>query len=122
MAFGAAGGSGWVCVSGGSRGARCKCACSSDVCASELENRLQRALCDFRLIGRVGREELSALDDRVRNNRTQMIVNARAEKAGVTARILRRSLFEILNDFGFRIRPGNLKLVAQSDAYGTAGE
>ena len=55
----------------------------------KLEDRLQRALRDLRLIRRVGGEKFAALDDRVRDHRAQMVVNARAQKAGVAVRILR---------------------------------
>ena len=88
----------------------------------KLEDRLQRALRDFRLIGRIRGEKLSSLNNRVRNNRAQMIVNARAKKTRIPDRILRGSLFKILNDLGFRVWPGNLQRFAQPEALGNAGK
>jgi hypothetical protein len=51
-----------------------------------------------------------------------MVVYTRAKKAGVPAGILRGALFEILDDRGFRKRPGNLQRFAQSEALGNAGK
>ncbi len=88
----------------------------------KLENCLQRALRDFRLIGCVRGEKLAALDDRVRHHRAQVTVDARAKKTRVPVRVFRRALFEILNDFCFRIRSGNLQCFAQPKAFGNAGK
>ena len=47
----------------------------------ELEHRLQRALRDLGLVGRVGSQELRALGDRVDDRRHVVVVHARAEEA-----------------------------------------
>ena len=88
----------------------------------KLEDRLQGALRDFRLIGCVGGEELSTLDDRVRHHGTQMIVDARSKEIRVPNRIFSGALFKILNDLGFRIRSGNLQRFAQAEAFGNTGK
>ena len=49
----------------------------------EFEDGLQRALRDLRLVGRVGGEELAARDQRVDDDRTVVVVGARAEEDGV---------------------------------------
>ena len=64
----------------------------------KFEDRLQRALADLRLIRRVGSEEFAALDQRVRDHRAQVVVHARAEKAGIPAGIFRRARAEIFDD------------------------
>ena len=69
---------------------------------------VERALRDFGLIGRVGSEEFAALDQRIGDDRAQMLVDARAEKRGVAARIFRGACLEILDDFGFRKRAGQI--------------
>ncbi|KIU01487.1 hypothetical protein QU38_01365, partial [Staphylococcus aureus] len=58
----------------------------------ELEHHLQRALRDFRLIGRVGGEELAALDDMIDARRHVMAIGAGAEEEGRRPRrqVLRR--------------------------------
>ena len=72
----------------------------------KFEDGRERALGDFGLIGSVGSEEFAALDERVGDDRTKMLVNAGAEKRSVAARIFRRARLKILNDFRFRERAG----------------
>jgi len=67
----------------------------------KLKDRLERALRDFRLIWRVRGQKFTALDDCVRHNRAKVVVDARSEKTRIPKRILRSTLFEILNDFRF---------------------
>ena len=52
----------------------------------ELEQDLQRALRDFRLVGRVGGQELAALDEVIDARRDVMLVGAAAEEEGHLAR------------------------------------
>src|SRR2546430_15685723 len=79
----------------------------------KLEDRLQGALRNFRLIRRVRGKEFTALDDRVGHPRTQVVVNPRAEKTRIACCVFRRALLEILDDFGFRVRPRKLQGLAQ---------
>ena len=88
----------------------------------KLEDRLQRALADFRLIRRVGSEEFAALDQRVGDHRAQMVVNARAEKTGVAAGIFRRARAEIFDDLLLGHRPRKIQRLFQPELLGNRRE
>ena len=75
----------------------------------KLENRGERALREFRLVRRVGSEEFAALDQRIGHHRAQMLVDARAEKRSVAARIFRGARLKILDDLGFGKRAGQIE-------------
>ncbi len=64
----------------------------------KFKNGLQRALADLGLIGRVRSQEFAALDQGISDNRAQMVVHARAEEAGIPARIFRGPRAEVIND------------------------
>ena len=83
----------------------------------KFEDGLQRALRDFRLIRRVGSKKFAALDNCVGDDRAQVVVDARAQKTGVAERIFRRALLEILNDFRFGKRPGQIQRPASADTF-----
>ncbi len=51
-----------------------------------------------------------------------MIVDARAEKARVPVRILRGAVLEILDDFRFRVRSGDVQCFAQPKTFGNAAK
>ena len=84
----------------------------------KFEDCRERALRNFRLIRSVGSEKFAALDQRVGHHRAHVLVNARAEKRSVAARILRRARLEILDDLRLRKRPGQRKRFAQSKFFG----
>ena len=83
----------------------------------KLEDRLQRALADFRLIWRVGSEEFAALDQRIRDHRAQMVVDARAEKTRIPAGIFRRARAKIFDDFLLGHRSGELQRLFQPELF-----
>jgi hypothetical protein len=74
----------------------------------EFKNSLQRTLRYLRLIRRIGRKKFAALNDRVGNHGTQMIVNASPSKTCVAARILSGALCKVLDDFCFGEWAGQL--------------
>jgi len=78
---------------------------------------LQRALRYLRLIGCVRSKKFAALNNGVRDDRAQVVVNSGAEKTAVTKGIFRRASLEILDNFGFRVRPGNIQRFAQPVAF-----
>jgi hypothetical protein len=59
---------------------------------------LQRALANLGLIRRVRSQELAALDQGICDHRAQMVVDARAEEAGIAARVFRGPRPEVIND------------------------
>src|SRR5271167_812547 len=80
----------------------------------KLEDSLQRALCDFRLIRSVRGEKIAALNDGIRDYGTKMVINAGAEKARVSAGILRCAGFEKVDDFRLGERAGQIECFAKS--------
>src|SRR4029077_4707102 len=88
----------------------------------KFKDGLERALRNLRLIRRVGSEKLAPLNDRVRHYRAQMIVNASSKKAGISIRILRRALLEILDHLGLRIWPRDFQSFAQPKTLRNTGK
>ncbi len=68
-----------------------------------LEQGLQVALADFRLIGRVGSDELAPRGDIIDDRRDEMVVASAAEEADAAARriVLRRQLAQVRGQFQF---------------------
>ena len=75
----------------------------------KFEDGLQRALADFRLIGRVRGEEFTAQQDCVRNYGTQVVIDAGAQKTGVAQGIFGGALAEILDQLGLREGAGKIE-------------
>jgi hypothetical protein len=72
-------------------------------------------LADFRLIRRVGSKEFAALDQRIRDHRPQMVVDARTEKAGIPEGIFRPPLAEIFDDLLLGHRSRQLQRLFQPE-------
>jgi hypothetical protein len=51
-----------------------------------------------------------------------MVVNAGSEETRISRRVFRRALLEILDDFRFRVRPGNFQRFAQAVLFRNAGK
>jgi hypothetical protein len=88
----------------------------------ELEDRLQRPLRDLRLIRRIGSEKLAPLNNRVGYHRAQVIVDSRAQKAGVPDGIFVCALFEVLDDLSFGERSRQSQRFAEPVTLGDAGK
>ena len=76
----------------------------------ELEDGLQGALRDLRLIGRVGGEQLAARDERIDDQRAVVVVGAGAEEADVAGGVLGARRAEPVDDFalGHLARDGEI--------------
>ena len=80
----------------------------------KFEDRLQRALRNLRLIGRVGGEKFAARNQRINNDRAVVKVGAGAQKTGVSVAVLARALAEEVDDFRFRHLARNLEVAGQA--------
>ena len=70
---------------------------------------LKCALADLGLIRRVGGEEFAAQQNRVGYNGAQVVVNARAQKAGIAVRIFGGARAKKCDNLGFRKRAGQIR-------------
>ena len=97
---------------------------SSEIDGLELEHRLQRALRDLGLVGRIWSEELRALRDRVDDRRHVVVVHARAEEGDLVLRagVARGELGQPLVDrlLGHAVR--QLQRTVEPHAGGQVGE
>ena len=82
-----------------------------------FEDRLQHALAHLGLVGRVGGQELAALEDRIHDRRHVVVVHARAEEGQLTARVgvAPGELGDVCEHLLLRQRRGELELAAQAD-------
>ncbi len=90
----------------------------------ELEHRLQAALGDLGLVGRVGRQELGAGDDRVDDRRRVVVVHAGAEEADLRLGIgvARRERAHPLVDLGLAEAVGQVESTVEPDVRGDVEE
>src|SRR5262249_40028909 len=83
----------------------------------KFKDRLQCALSDFGLIWGVRGKKFAAQENRVRDNGAEMIVDSRAQKAGVAERIFSGAFLEIIDDFGFRQGTGQFQRLTQPETF-----
>ena len=83
-----------------------------------LEDRLEDALAHLRLVGRVGREQLAALQDGVDDGRDVVVVDAGPEERELLRRVdvPARQLFEMAGELLLRQRPLEVQLAAEAHA------
>ena len=67
----------------------------------EFEDRLQRALRNLRLIGRVGGQKLAARNQRINDDRAVVGVGAGAKESGVAVAVFAGALAKPVHDLGF---------------------
>ena len=88
----------------------------------EFEDRLQRALADFRLVRGVGGIKLAAGYERIHHGRAEVVISSGAQEAGEIAGILRGSLFEVPQDFRLRLARPQPKCPLQTERRGDGGK
>ena len=79
----------------------------------ELEDRLQRALGNLRLVGRVGREKFAARDQRIDDHGPVVHVGAGAQEARVLDAVFLGALPEPVHDFRFRHLARNFQVAIE---------
>ena len=80
----------------------------------EFEDRLQRALGNFRLIWRVGGQKLAARDERIDDDRPVVRIGAGAEETGVAVAVFAGALAKPVYDFGFRHLARNFQVAIEA--------
>jgi hypothetical protein len=80
----------------------------------ELENGLERALGNFGLVRRVGREPFAARDEGVDHHGTVMAVGSGAEHDCVMVAVFLAAIAKPLNDLGFGHRARHLQVALNS--------
>ncbi len=76
----------------------------------ELKHRLQRPLRDLRLVGRVARQKLTALHQRIDDHRLVVLVHARTQKACVPGRIVVRVPTKALDDLRLAVLARDIQI------------
>ena len=88
----------------------------------ELEDGLQRALRDLRLVGRVAGEELAALHQRIDDHRAVVAIGAGAQEAGVAGRVLLAGGVEVVDDFALALLARDVEVAGEAILGGNDGE
>ena len=88
----------------------------------KLEDRLQRALRDLGLVGRVAGEELAALHQGVDHHRPVVTIGSGAEKAGVAGRVLSAGGAEVVDDLALGLLAWHVEVAVKAVLGGDDGE
>ena len=83
----------------------------------ELEKRLQCALRDLRLVGRVAGQKFATLREHINQHRPVVAVGARAQKAGVSGGVLRGKGFEGLHHFLLAVLTRNVQVAGEAEFF-----
>ncbi len=79
----------------------------------ELEDSLQSALGNLRLIRRVGSQKLAARDERIDDDRPVVRIGSGAEKTGVAVAVFAGALAKPVHNFGFRHLTRNFQVAIE---------